>query len=64
MRIEVNGGAAATILRKCNERTIVQSYDPFLITGDDRPMKNPGRFEGDLCFGGYEGDGDSTGERA
>lgn len=35
-----------------------RAYDFLLITGDVRAIKNPGRFEGDSCFGGYEGDGD------
>lgn len=64
MKIEINGKVAATILQKRRERTVAHSvWSPFNQRGHNETMKNPGRFEGDSCSGGYEGDCDPTGGR-
>lgn len=64
MKIEVNGKSAATILQKRSERTVARGvWSPFNQRGHNETMKNPGRFEGDSCSGGCEGDCDPTGGR-
>lgn len=63
MRIEVNGGGLplSRQYESAAEGLSYEAYNPLLITGDIRAMKNPGRLEGDSCFGGYKGDGDPMG---